>query len=119
MTFSVRRVQPLIGAEISDIDLSQPLAPEELRALRAAWVRYGVLFFRNQPISREQHIRFGRLFGDLIPPIAALYASDYPEIHNVTTDGKTNAGAADTWHADLTCFPRARCRRRRHWSCRR
>lgn len=106
MSFTVRQVQPNIGAEIAGIDLAEPLADEDVRALRAAWARYGVLFFRNQPISREAHIRFGRLFGEFIPPVAALYQSDYPELHSVSTDGKANAGAADIWHADLTCFAR-------------
>jgi taurine dioxygenase len=106
MSLMIRQLQPLIGAEISGIELRAPLSDADYQALRAAWVRYGVVFFRDQNISREAHIRLGRLFGELIPPVAALYAGEYAELHNVTTDGKTNAGAANVWHADLTCFAR-------------
>lgn len=99
----------MIGAEISGIDLRDPISETDLRDLRTAWAKYGVLFFRNQPISRETHIRFGQLFADLIPPVVPINANDYPELHSIIMDGKINQGAADIWHADLTCFPRPSC----------
>jgi alpha-ketoglutarate-dependent taurine dioxygenase len=106
MPITIRPVQPLIGAEITGIDLREPLSDTDLTALRAAWVKYGVLFFRNQPISRERHVEFGRLFAELFPPVAPRYFNEYPEIHSVITDGRKNEGAANIWHADLTCFRR-------------
>ncbi|MDB5457863.1 MAG: Taurine dioxygenase, partial [Caulobacter sp.] len=56
---------PVLGAEISGLDLRQPLAPEVVAAIRAALLRHKVVFFRDQDISHEDHVRFGRYFGEL------------------------------------------------------
>lgn len=51
---------PLLGAEISGVDLRQPLDAGQVAAIRAALLRYKVLFFREQDISHEDHVHFGR-----------------------------------------------------------
>lgn len=55
----------VLGAEVSGVDLRRPLSPETVEALRAGLFRHKVLFFRDQDISHEDHIRFGRYFGEL------------------------------------------------------
>src|ERR1700730_7004539 len=57
--------QPRIGAEVYGVDLRDPLTPGLRDHLRDLLLRYKVLFFRYQDITREQHIAFGRQFGDL------------------------------------------------------
>ena len=49
--FDIRPLQPSLGAEISGIDLAQPLDDHRLGALRAALLHYRVLFFRDQDIA--------------------------------------------------------------------
>ena len=65
-------VTPVIGAEV---------APDTVAALKAALHKWKVLFFRDQPISDEQQLAFGRAFGPLTPahPIAEGLAR-HPEI---------------------------------------
>jgi taurine dioxygenase len=77
----VRPITPVIGAEISQIDLRQPLDPETVAQLRDAIARWKVLFFRDQEITDAQQLAFGRAFGPLTPahPIAEGLA-EHPEI---------------------------------------
>src|SRR3954453_12900620 len=63
----VRPVTPVIGAEVHGIDLRQPLDAATVAELSDALVQWKVLFFRDQPLTREQHVAFGRAVGDLTP----------------------------------------------------
>ena len=63
----VRPVTPVIGAEVHGVDLREPLDPATIAELSEALVQWKVLFFRDQPLTREQHVAFGRAFGALTP----------------------------------------------------
>lgn len=60
-------VTPVIGAEVSGIDLRQPLDAETVANLRKGLLEHKVLFFRDQPITDEDHIRFSSYFGRVTP----------------------------------------------------
>lgn len=65
MTIVVQGVTPSFAAEVGDVDLSRPLAAEELAAIRAAFTKYGVLIFPDQHFDDESHLDFARNFGPL------------------------------------------------------
>src|ERR1700733_8473552 len=77
----VAPVTPTIGAEISGVDLRQPLDAATVEAIRGAIRDWRVIFFRDQSISNDQLKAFGRYFGPLTPahPIADGL-EDHPEI---------------------------------------
>ena len=52
-----------VGAFVSGVDLSRPLGDETASALRSALDDHGVLFFRDQKLTPEQHIAFAEVFG--------------------------------------------------------
>ena len=60
-----RPVAGFIGAEISGVDLTGELTDQEVADIRSALVRHKVIFFRDQHISPEQQVAFGRLFGEI------------------------------------------------------
>jgi alpha-ketoglutarate-dependent taurine dioxygenase len=113
----VHPVTPIIGAEISGIDLTKPLDPETFAELRAALNQYRVVFLRDQDISNDQLKDFGRNFGPLTPahPISEGLI-DHPEIWERAVDEyRTRRIANDTkppgaqpprdykgWHIDIT-----------------
>ncbi len=66
-TLNIDPVTTLIGADVSGIDLRQPLEPETVVRLREALLKYKVLFFRDQNIDDVQQIRFTRYFGGVTP----------------------------------------------------
>lgn len=61
------RVTPVIGAEVSGIDLREELDADIVAKLRKKLIKYKVLFFRDQPITDEDHIRFSSYFGGVTP----------------------------------------------------
>ncbi|MBV8908332.1 MAG: TauD/TfdA family dioxygenase [Sphingomonas sp.] len=80
-TLKIEPVTPLIGAEVSGIDLRDELAPETQAALRQALLERKVLFFRDQPIDDAQQIRFSRYFGPVTPAHPITNGSpQHPEI---------------------------------------
>lgn len=85
--FTIRPLQPTIGAEISDIDLKRPLDNGAVEALRAAVLRYKVVFFRDQHLDRAQQEAFARQFGPLYThPSTKRPEADRPAIHAITPE---------------------------------
>jgi alpha-ketoglutarate-dependent taurine dioxygenase len=99
----IRPVTPVIGAEVFGLDLRETLPPESVSLLRDALHKWKVLFFRDQDISDEQQLVFGRQFGPLTPahPIAEGLIR-HPEIWE-----RKAAEYKDRYRADLT-IPTAR-----------
>jgi len=63
-------VKPLaihIGAEIHGVDLTRPLPPAQVRDIRAALLKWKVVFFRDQVMTHQQQIDFSRQFGETTP----------------------------------------------------
>src|SRR5213080_3919435 len=63
--FQVKPLSPLIGAEIAGVDLRNPLTTQVKNELHRALLEWKVIFFRDQQITSEQHIAFGRNLGEL------------------------------------------------------
>ena len=81
----VRPVAGHIGADITEVDISRPLTPEQVAAVRDALYRYKVIFFRGQHLDHASQIAFGRQFGELTyaHPHDEAPPQDYPEIFTV------------------------------------
>ena len=65
MTISVRQIHPVFVGEVSGIDISKPLTPDEVKAVEAGMDRYAVLVFHDQKITDEQQMEFSSNFGSL------------------------------------------------------
>ena len=68
MTYRTIQVHPIsgaLGAEISGVDLSRDLDDAVIGEIRRALVENCVIFFRDQHLTPDQHLAFGRRFGDL------------------------------------------------------
>ena len=57
--FSIKRLSTTIGAELHDINLTKDLSKEEIGHIYNALLTYKVIFFRDQNITTEEHLRFG------------------------------------------------------------
>ena len=101
-TLSLVPLTPTIGAEVFGIDLSKPLTDLQYQELQRAWMDHLVLFFRDQKLSIEQHMAFGRRFGDLhIHPLVQM--PGHPEIIEIKADENTKYTNGEWWHSDVTC----------------
>ncbi|HZP28790.1 MAG TPA: TauD/TfdA family dioxygenase, partial [Acidimicrobiia bacterium] len=63
--FTVTPLSPTIGAEIGGLALAEPLDDDLFGELDRALLEWKVLFFRDQPISSEQHRAFAARWGEL------------------------------------------------------
>ena len=86
MPISIYPVTLDFAAEIGDVDLSQPLAPEDCAAIKAAFRQYAVLVFPAQEINSDQHVAFASQFGPMEPNINS-YAD---EIKKDRIDGRVS-----------------------------
>ena len=65
MAITITELCATFAAEVSKINISKELSDEAVDELRTAIDKYGVLVFRNQPLSDEQQVRFSEYFGDI------------------------------------------------------
>lgn len=65
MTISIYPITENFAAEIGDVDLAQPLPPEDAQTIKDAFWKYSVLVFPAQELTQDQHIEFARVFGPL------------------------------------------------------
>ena len=101
------RIEPLtctIGAEISGIDLGVAAEDEALLAeIRALLLRHRVLFFRDQDITRAQHVAFARRFGELEDHPVAGSDPEHPGLVRIYKSPDTpNDRYENAWHTDAT-----------------
>src|ERR1051325_10576 len=99
-----------IGAEIRGVDLTRPLPPEQVKEVRDAFLKWKVIFFRNQHLDHAQHVAMARQFGEPTIGHAVLgHLDDYPEIYSVAKNRLANENRKAQmvtpwtgWHADIT-----------------
>ncbi|MGD0558948.1 MAG: TauD/TfdA family dioxygenase [Streptosporangiaceae bacterium] len=109
----VRPLQPTIGAEISGVDLRDPLSDAQRDQIRRTILEYKVVFFRDQDLDRDQHADFARQFGPLYthPSTSKSYAGKVPAIHDIKAldeekyakyFAKQRAEGWDAYHSDTS-----------------
>src|SRR5436853_302173 len=68
-TISVEKLTPIIGAEITGVDIGKLVSDErsnrQMDEIHRALAENVVIFFRDQHITPQQHLAFGRRFGEL------------------------------------------------------
>ena len=101
-TFQLRRRGKYLGAEITGIDLTEPLNQKTVEALKLAHAENGVLIFPNQRISSDDLKRFGRYFGELTVHPFSTNEAEAPEL--IVYDNKEGnpPPQTDVWHSDET-----------------
>jgi alpha-ketoglutarate-dependent 2,4-dichlorophenoxyacetate dioxygenase len=65
MSIAIRQIHPVFVGEVSGIDISKPLSPDEVSAIDEGMVRNAVLVFHDQKITDEQQMAFTVNFGTL------------------------------------------------------
>lgn len=99
--FTPRPLSPSIGAELLGIDLARELSDGEIGEVRRALLEYKVVFFRDQSITRAQHIAFARRFGALEIHPATPADQEDREVLRIA-HGANSRGMENNWHSDVT-----------------
>ena len=113
MALKLRRLSHALGAEVCGIDIARPMSETEFGDIYDAFLAYGILLFRNQNVTREQHIEFSRRFGELDRHDALPRDRHpaYPELLRVTNEPNPDGTPSDTrytgrqWHSDMSFTP--------------
>jgi taurine dioxygenase len=97
-------IEPLttaIGAVVDGIDLTGRLTDGELRDLRAAIHRHGVVFLRGQHLSLDEHRQLGEQLGPLaVSPLHQLLGT--ARTVSTIADDPERPPAGFPWHTDLS-----------------
>jgi len=120
MSITVKPVTPDFVAEISGLDLAQPLAPADRDVVEATINRYAIVVFHDQKLTDEQQIDFARCFGPLAAPAQKarhtgikhrIASNDIADISNLDGDGNVLEAnskrrldwlANRLWHTDAS-----------------
>ncbi|HEV2675374.1 MAG TPA: TauD/TfdA family dioxygenase [Aliidongia sp.] len=99
-----------IGAEIEGVDLTKPLSAAVVEEIREALLVWKVVFFRDQPLSHEQHVAFAKSFGEptIGHPVYG-FVEEHPHIYSVAKNRLKTRHVGELlirpwtgWHTDVT-----------------
>jgi taurine dioxygenase len=96
----VQPASPAVGAEIGGVDLGQPLSADTVDEIRHALFEFGVVFFRDQTLTPEQHVGFARRFGDININRFFKPVDGYPMIAEVRKEPDQQQNIGGNWHTD-------------------
>ena len=100
--FKVEAITPVIGASISGISLNQDLKSDTVEKIYNALIKYQVIFFREQDLTPESHLKLAKRFGDIDPghPVYP-HVEGFQSIVLLKNDESSRPDTND-WHKDLT-----------------
>lgn len=104
----VTPASPTVGAEVGNIDLTRPLSDLELAELKRAFTEHLVLFFRDQKIGFDDHVRLAEYFGSTGQHVGVKTNSQTtndPRVRKFHADGDTPRVSGNIWHTDQSCAP--------------
>ena len=87
------------GAEVTGIQLAS-LSEAQLKNLRGAFAEYGLLFFREQQLSPEDHLAFANRFGEIVLNKFFTPVAGYPGVAEVRKGKNQQTNIGGGWHTD-------------------
>ncbi|MDC1387076.1 TauD/TfdA family dioxygenase [Candidatus Thioglobus sp.] len=105
MMLKVTPLTPSIGALISKVSLNKDLNSGTIEQIYSALIKHQVIFFRDQNISPESHLKLAESLGEIDPghPV-------YPHVEGhqsivLLKNDENNRPDTNDWHKDLTFKP--------------
>ena len=89
------------GAEISGIDLTD-VSDENFKTINNLLLEHKVIFFRNQPLTSEQHVALASKFGPLETHAYVRGLSEFPEIIRIIKKPEEKTQWGEGWHSDVS-----------------
>jgi len=95
----VHRHEGGCGAEVLGVDL-RDLGEPEMAALRRAYADNGVIFFRDQSLTEDNHIAFAKRWGEIDINKFFPHIEGYREIAEVKKEREQKTNIGGGWHTD-------------------
>ena len=117
MTITIRQIHPVFVGEVSGIDITRSLTPDEVTAIDAGMDDYAVLVFRDQKLTDERQMAFTLSFGalenarggNITKPEDRRLQVGMNDVSNIGKDGRLHERDSRTrlfnlgnmlWHSD-------------------
>lgn len=98
----VDRTAGALGAEISGVDLAEPLSDDTVAAIRRALLDNLVIFFRDQELTTAQYLAFAQRFGEPIEYPFVRGLDGFPMVTPVVKREDETVNFGGVWHSDTT-----------------
>ncbi|WP_408599040.1 TauD/TfdA dioxygenase family protein [Limnohabitans sp.] len=98
----IQRIAGALGAELLDVDLSEPISTDLQQAIRAALLEHLVIFFRDQNLSTAQFMRFAHSMGTPVEYPFVKGLDDFPCVIEVKKLAHEKNNFGGIWHSDTT-----------------
>ncbi|MEJ1970233.1 MAG: TauD/TfdA family dioxygenase [Rhizomicrobium sp.] len=95
----VRRYPGGCGAEVLGVDL-RDISDAQMSAIRAAYAEHGVIFFRDQSLTEDEHIAFAERWGVIDINKFFPHIDGYPQIAAVAKEKEQKTNIGGGWHTD-------------------
>ena len=101
-SIEVTPISGALGALVTGVELKNPLHEDVFAEIYKAFLKYKVIFFRNQDLNPESQLHFGRMFGRpvIYPFVKGL--KDFPEITPILKKETDLNNFGGVWHSDTT-----------------
>ena len=88
-----------VGVEIHGVDIKK-LSNSQFSSIRDAFVKYGLIFFREQSITPDQHIEFAERWGEININRFFAKVEGYEKIAEVLKEEDQELNIGGAWHTD-------------------
>ena len=89
-----------IGVEIHNVDLSNELSDSLFSKIRETFIEHGLIFFRDQELTPDDHLRFAKRWGEININRFFAKVEGYDQIAEVKKDPDQKINIGGAWHTD-------------------
>lgn len=97
---TVTPASPAVGAYIEGVDIAGGVSDDQFAAIRQAFIDHGVIFFRDQHITPEQHIEWAERWSDINVNRFFRPVETHPRIAEVRKEPDQTLNIGTHWHTD-------------------
>ena len=100
--FRIKPINGALGAEISGLDISEPLDAPQIANLREALLNHLVIVFRDQTLSPDRLSSFGQQFGELHINPFVNGVDGVNEVIEIRSEENNEKRFTGLWHSDIS-----------------
>ena len=89
-----------VGVEVHGIDLSKGVSGSDFKKMKEAFIKNGLIFFRDQNLSPEQHINFAQQWGEININRFFAKVDGFEKIAEVKKEPDQKINIGEGWHTD-------------------
>ena len=95
---NIKQISGNVGVEIHGVDLSKEVPDSLFNEIRDAFIENGLIFFRDQNLTPEEHIRFAEQWGKININRFFAKVDGYEQIAEVRKEPDQKGNIGGEWH---------------------